>query len=190
MASSPAAGPGRAEGGTSGAGAVTGFLDPADFPFVEILEANAPAVRDDLDRLSSAGGFVPWPEKNLYGEGWDVFGFYWFGSRLSENCGLCPRTAEVVAQVPNLTTAGFSRLRAGARIKPHVGYTDAVLRCHLGLVVPPDCALRVGGETRRWEQDKCLIFDDTLEHEAWNRSGEDRIVLLLDFLKTPPSDGG
>ena len=51
-----------------------------------------------------------------------------------------------------VTTAGFSRLAPGTHIKPHVGYTSEVLRCHLGLIVPPDCALRVGSETRRWEE--------------------------------------
>ena len=169
---------------------VTGFLDPADFPFVEILEGNARAIRDELDRLLTADRFAPWPEKTLYDKGWDVFGFYWFGDRLSENCALCPRTAEIVERVPDLVTAGFSRLGPGAHIRPHVGYTGKVLRCHLGLVVPPICELRVGGETRRWEEDRCLIFDDTLEHEAWNRSDEDRIVLLLDFLREPAVEGG
>ena len=169
---------------------MTGFLDPAGFPFVEVLEANAGVVRDELDRLSTADPFLPWPEKGLYDKGWDVFGFWWFGRRLPENCALCPRTAEIVERVPNLTSAGFSRLRAGTHIRPHVGYTDKVLRCHLGLVVPPACALRVGDETRRWEENRCLVFDDTLEHEAWNRSGEDRVVLLLDFGREAAADGG
>ena len=162
---------------------MTGFLDPADFPFVEILEGNAQTIRDDLDRLLTADRFLPWPEKQLYDEGWDVFGFYWFGSQISTNCAMCPRTTEIVEQVPNLVTAGFSRMGPGAHIRPHIGYTNKVLRCHLGLIVPPVCELRVGDETKRWEENRCLIFDDTLEHEAWNRSGRNRIVLLLDFLK-------
>ena len=168
---------------------MTGFLDPADFPFAGFIERNAPVIRDDLDRLLTLDRFEPWPEKGLYERGWDVFGFYWFGNRLTGNCAMCPRTAGIVEQVPNLTTAGFSRLGAGAHIRPHVGYTEKVFRCHLGLIVPPACALRVGDETRRWEENKCLIFDDTLEHEAWNRSEEDRIVLLLDFLRKPAAEG-
>ena len=162
---------------------MTGFLDPADFPFVEILEGGARAVREELDRLLTSDLFLPWPEKMLYDEGWDVFGFYWFGDKLSKNCAMCPRTVEIVEQVPNLVTAGFSRLGPSTHIRPHVGYTDKVLRCHLGLIVPLVCELRVGDETRRWEENRCLIFDDTLEHEAWNRSERSRIVLLLDFLK-------
>jgi beta-hydroxylase len=86
-----------------------------------------------------------------------------------------------VEQIPGLTTAGFSWMSPGTHIKPHVGYSSAVLRCHLGLVIPSDCKLRVGSETRGWQEGKTLVFDDTVEHEAWNRSDKDRVVLLLDF---------
>lgn len=165
--------------------AATGFFDPAGFHFVRHLERSAPAIRVELDRLLTEDRLTPWPETQLYNRGWDVFGFLWFGKRLEENCALCPRTATAVARVPNVTSAGFSRLVPGALIRPHKGITEKVLRCHLGLIVPPNCGIRVGGETRTWRENSCLIFDDTLEHEAWNRSGEDRVVLLIDFLKEP-----
>jgi aspartyl/asparaginyl beta-hydroxylase (cupin superfamily) len=101
----------------------------------------------------------------------------------------CPRTAALLlTHVPGLTTAGFSRLAPGTHIKPHVGWVETVYRLHMGLVVPPDCALRVGAETRRWREGECLIFDDTVEHEAWNRSCEPRVVLLLDFLRPGVTD--
>jgi aspartate beta-hydroxylase len=38
----------------------------------------------------------------------------------------------------------------------------------------------VGGETHAWEEGRCITFDDTFEHEAWNHSGRDRVVLILD----------
>lgn len=58
-----------------------------------------------------------------------------------------------------------------------------VLRCHLPLVVPAggSCAIRVGNETRQWKEGELMIFDDSFEHEAWNNSGEDRIVLMFDI---------
>ena len=31
-----------------------------------------------------------------------------------------------------------------------------------------------------------LVFDDTTEHEAWNHSQSDRVVLLLDFKRSEP----
>ena len=79
----------------------------------------------------------------------------------------------------------FSRLAPGAHIVPHCGYegySGYVLRLHLALDVPPGCAIRVGTETRSWQEGKCLVFDDSFEHEAWNRGDRTRTVLLCDFL--------
>jgi aspartyl/asparaginyl beta-hydroxylase (cupin superfamily) len=157
------------------------FYDKEQFPFTSALEANWHKVRAELDRLPPAS-FVPWPEQFLYEGRWDVFGLYSFGRKLAANCALCPDTTELVEDIPGMTTAGFSWLQPGARIAPHRGYTNQVLRCHLGLVVPADCGLRVGGVTTEWREGQTFIFDDTVEHEAWNRSAKPRIVLLLDFL--------
>jgi aspartyl/asparaginyl beta-hydroxylase (cupin superfamily) len=66
-----------------------------------------------------------------------------------------------------------------------VGYTQEVLRCHVGLVTPENCALRVAKETRGWTPGSCFVFDDTQEHEAWNRSNQTRVVLLFDFKRDP-----
>jgi beta-hydroxylase len=82
-----------------------------------------------------------------------------------------------------MTSAHFSCLLPATHIRPHSGYTRKVLRCHLGLFVPEGCALRVGGEVRTWQAGSCLVFDDTVEHEAWNRSMLPRTVLLIDFVR-------
>ncbi len=86
-------------------------------------------------------------------------------------------------RVPGLSMAGFSRLAPRTHVKPHVGWAASVYRMHLPLVVPPGCRLRVGAETRTWQEGRCLVFDDTVEHEAWNDSDCPRGVLLLDFLR-------
>src|SRR5262249_54322147 len=127
--------------------------------------------------------FDPWVQREMYGEGWSVYGLIAFGERIEGALASCPRTAAALTSGPGLTTGGFSRLAPGTHIKPHRGWVRTVYRLHLGLVVPPDCALRVGAETRAWREGECLIFDDTVEHEAWNRSASDRMVLLLDFLR-------
>jgi aspartate beta-hydroxylase len=75
-----------------------------------------------------------------------------------------------------------SRLPAGAHISPHRGPTNLRVRCHLAITVPAgDCAIRVGNETRAWDEGKCLVFDDSFEHEAWNHSDGERIVLIVDL---------
>jgi aspartyl/asparaginyl beta-hydroxylase (cupin superfamily) len=75
----------------------------------------------------------------------------------------------------------FSLLRPGVRIPPHTGYTNARLICHLPLIVPEGCGLRVGNEVRAWTTGETLIFDDSIEHEAWNSSDRLRVVLLFDI---------
>jgi len=63
------------------------------------------------------------------------------------------------------------------------------LICHLPLIVPPDCRLRVGNEVRLVEAGKMLIFDDSIEHEAWNDSDETRVILLFEIWR-PELDAG
>jgi aspartyl/asparaginyl beta-hydroxylase (cupin superfamily) len=75
----------------------------------------------------------------------------------------------------------FSLLRAQTRIPAHSGFQNTRLTCHLPLIVPPGCRFRVGNEVRQWQVGKLLIFDDTIEHEAWNDSAEDRVVLIFDI---------
>jgi beta-hydroxylase len=87
----------------------------------------------------------------------------------------------MVEAIPSLETAGFSLLKPKTHIRPHKGKPDGLLRCHLGLLVPDRCGIRVGEEHRTWEEGHVLIFDDSMKHEAWNQSESDRVVLLLDF---------
>jgi ornithine lipid ester-linked acyl 2-hydroxylase len=161
------------------------YYETARFPFAAHLEENWREIRVELDALAGEE-FIAWPEHSLYGEhGWQTFGLYAFGQRQPEGCARCPRTEALVRQIPGLMMAGFSRLAPGAHIVPHrgyEGYSGYVLRLHLGLRVPEGCAMRVGTETRRWAEGKCLVFDDSFEHEAWNRSDQVRTVMLCDFL--------
>jgi len=162
------------------------FYPPDQFPFIAMLEQNWSVIHDEYSRLA-ATDFMAWPERQLYNKGWEVFGLYAWGRRIDKNCRLCPETARIVESIPGMVTAGFSQLAPEAHIQPHVGYTTAVLRCHLGIEVPEGCSLRVGSETRNWQTGRCFIFDDTIEHEAWNRSEAHRTVLLLD-IKRPDSN--
>lgn len=159
------------------------FYEPHQFNFVSLLELNWLTIKNELIQLRQ-GNFIPWPEPFLYGgKGWDVFGFHAYGRKLNNNCRLCPETTRLVEAIPGMTTAGFSVLAPGRHIAPHIGFSNAVLRCHLGLIVPDGCAIRVGTEIRHWQEGKCLIFEDTVEHEAWNRGNSIRVVLLIDVKK-------
>jgi ornithine lipid ester-linked acyl 2-hydroxylase len=160
------------------------FIDARDgeFQFVRALEASWEVVRDECASLADTG-FEPWVQRDMYGDGWSVYGLVAFGQRIEPALASCPRTAALLERIPRLTTAGFSRLQPGTHIQPHVGWVKTVYRAHLGLVVPTACGMRVGHETREWQAGSCLVFDDTVEHEAWNRSSDVRTVLLFDFVR-------
>jgi len=158
------------------------FIEARQFGFVHDLEAAWQEIRDEYLDLPE-DSFEPWVQREMYGEGWSVYGLYAFGQRVDAALRACPRTASALARVPGLTTAGFSRLAPGTHIRPHVGWVRTVYRSHLGLIAPYGCGMRVGSETRSWSEGECLIFDDTFEHEAWNHAGHARVVLLFDFLR-------
>lgn len=156
------------------------FYDISAFPTLFSLEQNWQDIQQELRQLRPVE-FIPWSEKFLYKTGWTTFAFIAFGIPIELNCQLCPKTTEILKGIPNLVNAAFSSLESNTHIAPHKGYPEGVLRCHLGLNVPDNCGIRVGNQTRSWAEGKCLIFDDTFEHEAWNKSDHTRVVLLLDF---------
>lgn len=162
----------------------TRFYPTAHFPFAAVLEAHAERIRAEFARVRER--MIDWVERDLYGEGWKVFGLFDFphGQPLDDGVRACPETATLIARhIPTHGAAGFSLLRPGTRIRPHEGYAGRFLRCHLGLEVPAgDCGLRIEDETYRWQAGRTVIFDDRLMHEAWNLTPHDRVVLLIDFV--------
>jgi aspartyl/asparaginyl beta-hydroxylase (cupin superfamily) len=74
----------------------------------------------------------------------------------------------------------FSVLAPNTRIPPHTGVSNTRLVTHLPLVVPEGCGFRVGSSTRPWRVGEAFVFDDTIEHEAWNTSDTWRAVLIFD----------
>ena len=86
--------------------------------------------------------------------------------------------ADVAGHAP---TAFFSILKPKTRIPPHTGVSNTRLVVHLPLFVPPGCGFRVGSETREWRPGSAWVFDDTIEHEAWNDSDQPRAILIFDI---------
>jgi aspartyl/asparaginyl beta-hydroxylase (cupin superfamily) len=166
---------------------VQAFPDPAAFAFVPALEAAFGAIVAELRALSEAD-FVESPDSlsavsGVHDEtGWRSYSLYGGGADDEARRERCPATARACAAVPGLVNASFSLFRPGTHLYPHRGENAGVLRCHLALVVPDgDVGLRSGTETRRWTRGRCLLLDDTLEHDAWNRGAGDRVVLIVTF---------
>src|SRR5581483_3620799 len=160
-------------------------FDPHESPLARYLEASQAEIRELIMALEP--GSVHRESEPIERSGdWDVAFFYERGRRREELCQACPVTAHGIETHPAMRTlTGLiyaSRMRGGTHIEPHRGPTNLRVRCHLGIQVPDgDCAIRVGGETRSWEEGRCLVFDDYFEHEAWNHADEDRIVLIVDL---------
>jgi ornithine lipid ester-linked acyl 2-hydroxylase len=158
------------------------FIDTSGYPWVPTFEAAAADITAEFHSLG-VEALQPWPERALYGQGWNTFGFHFLGHKLEENCLRAPKTAAALAAIPELISAGFSVLEPGTWIRPHVGYSHSLYVGHLGLIIPDDCALRVGAETRGWIPGRFLAFNDMIQHESWNRGAARRVVMLIEFLR-------
>jgi beta-hydroxylase len=165
---------------------MSGFIDdfalyPRAYALATILSGAANTIADEGQRAIDANAFHDWPEPINKG-GWQVLGHKWKGEMLPQwDKFLAGRIAMLSDSIIN---CGYSLMLPGAEITPHVGYTDDVLRMHLGLIVPQgDCALIVGGQTRAWKKGGIMFFDDRVEHSAHNLTDSPRLILLLDIAR-------
>lgn len=175
------------------------FFDREHFPWLAELEAKTDVIRAELVELLASGNaglspyvaMPPGTPRNKWSaldhnKAWSALHLWKEGNRIEEACARAPKTAKIVEKLPlagmpgRAPTVFFSILEAGRHIPPHTGVTNTRTIIHLPLIVPPGCAFRVGGETREWREGEAFAFDDTIEHEAWNRSDQDRAVLILD----------
>jgi aspartyl/asparaginyl beta-hydroxylase (cupin superfamily) len=175
------------------------FYEREEFPWLEEFEAATDDIRGELARIlrEDQAGFQPyihydehmpvdqWAELN-HSPRWSAFHFYDHGVRIEDRARRAPKTMAALSQLPQAQvprrspTALFSVLQPHTRIPPHTGVANFRLVVHLPLIVPRGCGFRVGGETREWRVGEAWVFDDTIEHEAWNDSDETRIIVICD----------
>lgn len=176
------------------------FFDRAHFPWLAELEAATPDIRDELMRLlredqdrfrpyiqfSPGAPVNQWVDLN-HSPSWSTLFLWENGDQNPAICDKCPKTTALLSLLPMAVqpglapTAMFSALAPRTKIPPHTGSTNARSIVHLPLVLPPDCRFRVGNETRDWRMGEAWVFDDSIEHEAWNDSDELRVILIFDI---------
>jgi beta-hydroxylase len=164
--------------------------DPHLFDWTTMLEDNWTVMREELDEvlqhreaLPSFHDIAEDASTISQDDDWKTFFLYGYGEKAEENCARCPRTTELIEQVPGMTTAFFSILSPGKHIPPHRGPYKGVLRYHLGLKVPEpaeQCRIRVADRVEHWEEGDSLLFDDTYDHEVRNETDGERAILFLD----------
>ena len=174
------------------------YLDRSLFAWLPQLEAATDAIRAELQALlpSTTGRERVFTsdeleQANLRGldqpPSWNGYYFWRHGEGRADNRAACPATAAALASLPLSHVRGhgpevlFSVFTPGTHLLPHRGVTNSRLVGHLPLLVPADCALKVGGELHHWQEGRVVVFDDTYEHEAWNRSARTRVVLIFDL---------
>lgn len=176
------------------------FFDRSYFPWLEELEAATDVVATEMHAaLASAGEselapYIQYPRGapvNQWGElnhsrRWSSYFLWKDGVRQGQACERCPRTAELLDRLPicrqtdYAPTAMFSALDARTHIPAHTGSTNVRLLVHLPLLLPGSARFRVGNETREWRMGQAWVFDDTIEHEAWNDADSLRVILIFD----------
>lgn len=176
------------------------FYEREEFPWLEELEAATPDIQRELEAIlrEDHAGFTPyihyddhlpldqWRELN-HSPRWTAFHFYERGLPIESHCQRAPKTMQTLAQLPQAhvplrsPSAMFSVLQSRTRIPPHTGVANFRLVVHLPLILPPGCGFRVGSQMRAWRMGEAWVFDDTIEHEAWNDSDQIRIILICDI---------
>lgn len=169
----------------------TPLHDPAAFDFVARLESHHEDFRAEIAQVLDSkidpvrhtvddGGLIrtgAWKQAHLFRDGrWQ-----------DDVCAHFPKSREILETFPELTTLNpgvitVSRVTPGSHIMPHCGPTNALLRVHLPITVPPGVRIRVADRWLTWEEGRCLVFDDSFEHEVRHEGTEDRVVLILDTL--------
>lgn len=182
------------------------FYDASDFDWVPALEAQTDVILEELKGVMSEkqlfDAYIKQEEDRPYfdfhgmqdDDSWSAFYLWRNGELVKEAAEKCPKTLKALEEVPILHMGQrspnilFSVLKPGAKIPPHTGMTNTRLIGHLGLVVPEGCGFRVGNDVRHWQKGKVWLFDDTIEHEAWNDSDQTRYILLFEVWKPELSE--
>lgn len=184
------------------------FYDRSLFPWLETLEVATPVIQKELEALLEASfdDFAPyiaypkgapvnqWGELN-HSRKWTSLWLWRDGQKQESVCDRCPETTALLESLPMAhqdgfaPTAVFSALQPHTHIPAHTGSANTRLLCHLPLILPGPARFRVGNTTRSWEMGQAWIFDDTIEHEAWNDADQMRVILIFDVWNPYLSDG-
>jgi aspartyl/asparaginyl beta-hydroxylase (cupin superfamily) len=157
------------------------WLERGDLEAIAMLEGEWTTISDEV-LAARAGGFQRFNDGTPHEGDWNALYVRYGAKAVEVNRSLIPRTMEIVNALPRIgVMAMVSALNAGGHIAPHCGVHNLRITAHLGLEIPDGCSFRVADEIRQWREGECLVFDDSFEHEVWNRGQGTRYVLLVDF---------
>ena len=165
------------------------FYSPDLFPELAILKENWKGIRDEILAFEKSNGALSGMNSlspaATEGGSWSLIYLMSFLWKFHENRTRFPFICSIIDQIPNCVFAGISILPPHTEIKPHYGDTNAIVRTHLGLIIPdpyPVIAIKVGEEERGWEEGELMCFINVTKHSVWSRSDKKRYILMFDFI--------
>jgi aspartyl/asparaginyl beta-hydroxylase (cupin superfamily) len=166
------------------------YVYPELLPLVKALEEAHPQIKAEQQTAwrERRSQFSDYEHYLVRQENWQALYLYRDGALVPDSASLAPtafgvlRDHAVEAQlICPLLESHFSTLLPGASIAPHSDLWNFSINLHLAVDIPEGAAIRVAEETRRWEEGRCLLFDYSFEHEAWNGGDRMRTCLLADL---------
>ncbi len=163
---------------------------PVDsFPGLREFEAHWPVIRDEaralieMRRIKASEHGDDAGFNSFFKEGWKRFYLKWYEVRPPSAERYCPRTVELLQQVPAIKAALFAELPPHSKLNPHRDPYAGSMRYHLGLETPNDdrCTIWVDGEAFSWRDGVGVVFDETYLHWVRNDTDQSRLILLCDI---------
>ncbi len=164
------------------------FIDPDQFKWANDLKLHASEIRNELASYLDSHQLQSYFNSSMVSKrnSWRTIALKTWTIELYKNQNKFPVTTSLINKYPEIISASFNLLEPNSKILPHCGDTNAIYRCHLGLVIPaqlPECGFRVKDDTRPWKNNEWLVFMDAYNHEAWNNSEQERYIFLIDVMR-------
>lgn len=149
------------------------------YPELNIINENRKIILEELHSILNKDIWHSWINGQL-----SVVPLYFFGKWSTKSLEVCPETCKIIKNIKNIKTVAFSKLSKKSQIQPHIGWGDLannILRCHYGLIVPPENGCVCDNWVIMHKNDNWLVFDDSKMHSSFNHSDEDRYILIIDM---------
>jgi ornithine lipid ester-linked acyl 2-hydroxylase len=162
------------------------FYEADQFSWTKKIAGNYKVIQAELDEYLKKQNLITYFNSTMVEKEstWKTISMKWWGLEVYRHQKWFKETTKLINEIPGIVSASFNLLEAGSTIKAHHGDTNGIYRCHLGLAVPEgDCGFRVEDEKRKWKDGDWLIFVDALNHEAWNKTNQKRLIMVIDVVR-------
>lgn len=172
------------------------WFDANSFSFSVLLERAYLQIREEFEQLRTHSHFVPYtrgphvprnsPPVQGLPPGWKEIKLIHEFEPVERNRTLAPTMSAIADQIlaEYKVVAQFTilALEPGTELPVHADMANFLVSCHMGIEVPAECALQVASEKRSWLEGKCIAFNNSYLHSAFNHSSRTRYTLVVHTL--------